>query len=453
MFRDICSCEVSLTDASALAHWDGVILGILSHGQDAATHLGQLLNHAPDYAMAHAVKGLALLMLGRRELVTTAHQANAKAQTLLRQGGATRRERLWCAALDMWLKGRPSQAIDQMEAALRLHPADTISMKMSHGIRFMLGDSHGMRRSVEAVMSAHGEDHPLRGYALGCLAFGLEETGRYAEAERTGLLGLQSAPDDAWGLHAVTHVYDMTHQIRRGITLIDNSHAAWGHCNNFRFHVWWHKALLHLDEGDIPQVLALYDTKIRNDKTDDYRDISNATSLLMRLELDGVDVGTRWEELANLAETRSSDGCLVFADLHYLLALIGDNRTNATAQLTARVAQDAQGQGDMAQVMQRPGLAAAKGLAAFGAGQYATAFAQLRAAQPEFQAMGGSHAQRDIFERMTIEAGIRAGALDGAETLLQARTQLRDGAVDAFAEARLSLICEARALQASLAAE
>lgn len=453
MLRDICTCEVSLTDTDALADWNGVIHGILSHGQSAAEHLGRLLTRAPEYAMAHAVKGLAALMLGRRELVAVAAEANRTAQTLLKSGDATPRERHWCAALDAWLKGHPTQSIARMEAALRLDPADTFSLKMSHGIRFMLGDSAGMRRSVEAVIGAHGPDHPLRGYALGCLAFGMEETGDYAMAERIGLEGLERAADDAWGLHAVTHVYEMTHQTRRGIALIDENRPAWDHCNNFRFHVWWHKALLLLDEGDVAQVLALYDDKIRSDKTDDYRDFSNASSLLVRLELDGVDVGPRWEELADLAEARSTDGCLVFADLHYLMALTGDARDDAVSGLTARIADDAKGQGDMAGVMHAPGVAAAHGLAEFGAARYDRAFASLSRAQPQFQAMGGSHAQRDVFERITIEAGIRAGRLTAAETLLHARTQLRDGARDAFAESRLSLIAEERARQAALAAE
>lgn len=453
MLTDICTCEVSLTDPAAVNEWNGVILGILSHGQSAPVHLGKLLELAPGFAMGHAIKGLAALMLGRRELSAVAQDACDAAHDALAGGGATERERLWCAALQVWLAGHPTQAVAFMERAMKRAPADTISMKLSHGIRFILGDNHGMRHSVEAVIDAHGEDHPLRGYALGCLAFAMEETGSYAEAEKTGLHGLEFAHDDAWGLHAVAHVYDMTHRTARGIELIDSNACAWNHCNNFRFHVWWHKALLHLDQGDIGEVLALYDTKIRSEKTDDYRDFSNASSLLMRLELEGVDVGTRWGELADLAETRSADGCLTFADLHYMLALAGDKRENAVARLTARVAQDAKGQSDVAQVMRDPGLAVSEGLAAFSDGRYKTAFAHLHAAQPRFQVVGGSHAQRDVFERVTIEAGLRAGALRSTRSLLQARIAQRKGAVDAFAETRLKMIDDAWSEQASVAAE
>ena len=453
MKTDVCTCQTSLTTPAALAEWDGLIRSFLAHGQDAPVHLGRLIELAPEFAMAQAARGLFSLMMGRRELVDTARSANAAAQVALKHGNATERERLWCAALHDWLSGFPTGAIARMEAALRLNPADTLSMKVSQAIRFIMGDNNGMRRSVEAVMQAHDPSHALRGYALGCHAFALEETGSYREAERAGLLALKYAEDDAWGLHAVAHVYDMTRQPERGIALIDQNGPAWRHCNNFRFHVWWHKALLLLDQGAHDQVLALYDTKIRDEKTDDFRDFSNASSLLLRLELEGVNVGTRWGELADLAETRSDDGCLVFADLHYMLALTGDNRAGAADRLAARFAVSAQAQGEMAPIMQDPGLAAAEGLAAFGEARFDEAFAKLRRAQPRFQSMGGSHAQRDVFERITIEAGLRAGQLDAAEALLAARTQLRAGRADSFAESRMERIARARQVQATVAAE
>jgi len=427
---------------------------VLCHGQATGDHLTALLAAAPDFAMGHAMKGLACLMLGRRELNQAAQEASAAATKALSLGGATQRERLWCHALSDWLLGKPSCSIARMEQALRLNPADTISMKLSHGIRFMLGDQHGMLWSVERSIAAHDESHPLYGYALGCRAFALEEVGQYDAAEQTGRRGLDFARDDAWGLHAVAHVYDMTHLTGQGIALIDNFPDAWSHCNNFRFHVWWHKALLHLDQGEIGTVLDLYDTKIRDEKTDDYRDFSNASSLLVRLELEGIDVGDRWDELSVLAEKRTDDGCLTFADMHYMLALMGDKTKRGAACLTNRVMETARQDDDIGRVMLNPGVALSKGLEAFGEADFGTAFTHLKSAQPKFQTMGGSHAQRDVFERLTIEAGLRAGRLDDTERLLWARASLRGNTEDSFAAARISKIAEIRATRAlSTAAE
>ena len=227
--------------------------------------------------------------------------------------------------------------------------------------------------------------------------------------------------------------------------VLEANTAAWSHCNNFRYHVWWHKALLHLDQGETDTVLALYDQKIRADRTDDYRDISNATSLLMRLELEGHDVGPRWEELAELSEARAGDGCLVFADLHYMLALIGGDRAAATAKLIGRLQGEADRRAsDHDSVAAHPGVAAAEGLAAFGEGRYDAAFGYLSGARAAMPRMGGSHAQRDVFERITIDAGLRAGRLDAAQAILADRTARRNGAEDQFAATRFDLISRTR---------
>lgn len=445
---DICSCPVSLSSAGALADWNGVIHGLLSHGRQTPVHLGRLMEAEPDFAMGHAARGMFCLMTGRAEVLTAAHDALATARRCAAQGDVTAREAAWIDALALWLDGKPSAAIKKIETVLRVLPHDTLSAKLSHGIRFMLGDSAGMRRSVERVLDAHGEDHACRGYLMGCHAFTLEETGEYARAEVTGREGLTYAADDAWGLHAVAHVHDMTARPDCGIKLIEEHTRAWEGSNNFRYHVWWHKALLHMERGEMDKALGLYDAQIRADKTDDYRDISNATSLLSRLELEGIDIGPRWEELADFSENRVEDGCLVFADLHYLLALTGADRGEARDAMTARFARDAMKGGEMPALVEAPGTAALAGLNAFSEGRYDAAFVNLAAARPLMPNIGGSHAQRDVFERITIDAGLRAGRYDATAAILRDRQKIRGGHIDRFAATRLEKLNTARGIAA-----
>ncbi|MDB6177325.1 tetratricopeptide repeat protein [Paracoccus sp. Z330] len=453
MKNDICDGSVSITDPIALEDWNAMIRAFLAHGSQTPTYLAAVLKREPGFAMGHAARGLFTLMLARRELQDVAAAALKDAETALSQGHSSLREQLWCRALAAWLAGRPSGAVALVEEVLVHNPRDTFSAKLSHAIRFMMGDRHGMRRSVERLLSAHEENHPMRGFLLGCHAFTLEETGEYARAEQAGLEGLSLAPDDAWGLHAVAHVYDMTHQPDRGIALIDDNGGSWLHCNNFRYHVWWHKALLHLDRHETDHVLALYDNEIRHDRTDDFRDFSNASSLLMRLELEGVDVGGRWEELAELAESRSGDACLAFADLHYMLALVRRGRQDAAQAMLARFHRDsAAPETESLRILAEPGLIAAEGLAAYGEGQYGAAFRNLALAQPRMQSVGGSHAQRDVFERITIDAGMRAGYLAETEALIRKRTAKRGGFEDSFAAIRLQQLSAARASMHHVAA-
>lgn len=446
--HDICDSPVSLTDSDHLKDWNGVVRGFLSHGTKTPLHLGALLAAKPDFAMGHAARGIFSLMMGRKELWSVAVEAAATAQKAATNTPVNAREKGWLQALDAWLAGSPSGAIAAMEQILRDNPRDTLSAKVSHAIRFILGDGAGMRRSIERLLGAHDSSHACRGYILGCHAFTLEETGEYGAAERAGMQGLQYAPDDAWGLHAVAHVFDMTANPNAGIELIEQNSGAWTHCNNFRYHVWWHKALLHMDRGELDVAMALYDSQIRADKTDDYRDIANATSLLMRLELEGVNVGSRWDELANFAQNRTDDGCLVFADLHYMLALAGADRDDAKAEMTARFARDAAQPCEISTRVLDPGVAALSGLNAFAEGRYNDAFLDLCAARPKMQTIGGSHAQRDVFERMTIDAGLRAGRIDQAEAILSERTAQRAGHQDQFSASRFASLADARRIPA-----
>ena len=443
---DLFGNQVSLASSGSVESWNAMQLAFLAHGSATPTHLGAVLEAEPGFAMAQALKGLFCLMLGRSEMTQAARDANATAQAAILQGGATtEREKRYAMALDLWLGGSAHAAIAQMEKIMAAHPGDALALKISHAIRFILGDADGMRESIEARLQAYDNTHPAWGYVMGCYAFALEETGDYKRAETVGHQAVMHASDDAWGLHAVAHVYDMTGQSDVGLKWLNNNERSWEHCNNFRYHVWWHKALMHLDQGQVDEVLHLYDAHVRKDKTDDYRDISNATSLLMRLELEGVNVGDRWEEMAEISATRTEDGCLIFADLHYLLALMDGRREDALSTLVTRIKDDAQKSETTAQLrMARPGMSAAAGLAAFGDGDYRTAFLNLRQARPVMQDAGGSHAQRDVFERITIDAGIRAGFWDEAATILDDRKARRAGKEDAYAAARYEMISTAR---------
>ncbi|WP_018701168.1 tetratricopeptide repeat protein [Amorphus coralli] len=437
---DMFALPITVEAEEAASAWAATTRAFLAHGAEAPEHLARTLEASPGFAMGHAARGLFCLLLAKREMTGPAREALGKARAAIAETGATPREVAYADALADWLDGHPAAAADRLDAVLARHLEDALTLKLVHQIRFMLGDATGMRRSVEGALDAYGNDHPAAGYVHGCQSFALEETGCFAAAEFAGRRALDLAPDDAWGLHAVAHVHDMTGRSRAGVAWLDGRDDAFGHCNNFRYHVWWHKALFHLDLGEIDAVLALYDQAIRAEKTDDFRDIANGASLLSRLELEGVDVGSRWEELAALCEGRIDDGCLVFADLHYLLALCGGNRDESAARLVARMRSDAETpRGDMGRITANPGVAAATALAAFRAGDYRAAHRAFQSARPRMQTIGGSHAQRDVFDRLAIEAAIRAGLFCEARALVRDRIAFR-GATDAFAAARLKRI-------------
>ena len=443
--HDIFGCPVSISPSGDLEAWNNTQLGFLAHAAVTPEHLGKVLQSDPDFALPIVCKGIFSLLLGRRELYAVAIDAERNARKAVARRPITKREHVFLDALADWNAGSVSAAGDRIDALLMEYPHDALAMKLVQAIRFVLGDAKGMRSSIENVIPHIGADHAAFGYAKGCHSFTLEETGDYALAEKIGCDAVLHSPDDAWGLHAVAHVYDMTNNTDAGIDWLQNRTQAWSHCNNFRYHVWWHMALMHLDRNEIDDVYALYDDYIRADKTDDYRDISNAASLLSRLELEGHNVGNRWDELAVLSENRTEDGCLAFADLHYMLSLIGGDKKVAASNLLARMRKDAATEAnEMDVIMKHPGLSAAEGLEAFGEGNFTAAFRHMAGARDAMQSVGGSHAQRDIFDRLTIEAALRGGYFDAAERFLVARTQRRGNNEDRFANLRMQELATQR---------
>ena len=432
--------DITLEDKVALTAWTETVNGFLAHGATTASYLETALRQDPEFALGHAARGLFLLLLARRELYDTAFECWKIANSSAKARPVTPREAAVIAALRSWLDGWPSHSAMLLDDALAHAPRDAMLLKLAHAIHFITGNSQGMRASIERVLPDYAEEHPSFGFVLGCHAFALEETGDYRHAEATGRKALACAPNDAWGLHAVAHVHDMTGRAEEGIGWLESRPDAWSHCNNFGYHVWWHLALMYLERGEIDKVLDLYDRKVRQDRTDDFRDISNATSLLSRLELEGINVGSRWEELAKISDSRAEDGCNVFADLHYLLALLNGGRRQGTDRLIADLRRRTEAEGDLQKISVATGLPAALGLEQYRNGNYASAFTLLASARDALPMIGGSHAQRDVFERITIDAAIRAGFPEEAETILKDRTRKRGGS-DSFAEQRLN-VCE-----------
>ena len=148
--------------------------------------------------------------------------------------------------------------------------------------------------------------------------------------------------------------------------------------------------------------------------------------MLWRLEQAGVDVGNRWEELADRAQGHLDDHLLVFGDVHYLMALAAAGRAgDAACMVESMERYAAEGGETEAAVAGEPGLALAQGLLAHRRGDYARAIEELLPVRHTIRRIGGSHAQRDLFEGMLIDSVLRAGRFDQAKALLTDRLQRR----------------------------
>jgi tetratricopeptide (TPR) repeat protein len=394
---------------------------------DTPGRLAALLEDDPACVMGHCLDGYLQLLSSKRPGIGRAAEALRRAEAAASSTVTiTARERSHLGALDAWASGDMRDAVQCWDAALAAGARDLVALKVSQFVLSYLGESERMRETVARVLPSWQAGVPGYGFVLGCHAYALEETGDYAHAEAQGRRAVELNPADIWAAHAVAHVTEMQGRLHDGVTWISSVAGHWGECNNFRFHLRWHEALFQLDLERHARVLELYDHDIRPESSDEYLDVSNAVSLLWRLEQAGVDVGPRWRELADRARGHIDDHALVFADLHYLMALASVSDADAVARfLGSCEAFAATGRGTQAAVMAEVGLSLARAVVAHRRGLYDDVVELVVPVFRQIRRIGGSHAQRDLFDQMLIDAAIRGRRFDVAAGLLAERTARR----------------------------
>lgn len=206
--------------------------------------------------------------------------------------------------------------------------------------------------------------------------------------------------------------------------------GGWRQLTSFmRSHNWWHLALFELELGRDAAALALYDREVWGvDKTYS-QDQIGAVSLLARLELAGVDVGDRWQELASWLVGRTADQVQPFLDLQYLYGLARAGRPEADALLANVEAFAPHAPAAAREAWMRVAVPACRGLVAHARGRWTQAAEQLELALPRLVSIGGSHAQRELFEQIHLDALQRDGRFAAVQNLLQPRANAQPQSV------------------------
>jgi hypothetical protein len=170
----------------------------------------------------------------------------------------------------------------------------------------------------------------------------------------------------------------------------------------------------------------LYDEKVRpKDEANIILEMLDASALLWRLHLDGVDTGDRFARLAQAWERTIDDGIYAFNDLHALMAFLGAGFERQAQRTLESLRRSAHGEGDNARMAREVGLPAAEAFAAFSAGRYPGAVENLMTVRGIAQRFGGSHAQRDVLSLTALQAAIRAGMKATAEAIASERMMMK----------------------------
>lgn len=412
---------VTVGRAETLAGIDAFVQGFLGYESRAVAVIAAA-EADPESPLANAYAATLHILLEAPAGKPAARPFLERAEAAARAG--TERERAFVAAIRAWFDGEVPAAIAAQEALLRRFPRDLIALKLCQLHCFNLGDSLGMLRAADSVGSENDAVPAMHGLR----AFALEQCHLLEEAETAARRGIALKRKEPWCHHAVAHVLLTQGRTEEGIAFLRDVSETWTGLNSFMLtHNWWHLCLFLLDRDAFEEVLALYDTQVWGVWKEYSQDQIGAVSLLLRLELLGVEVGDRWRELGDYLAVRVDDHLQPFLDLQYLYGLGRAGRPEADALLASLQAFAPTAAPYVRPVWTEVAVPAARGLLAHARGDLETAVRELGLALPRLAEIGGSHAQRDLFEQVLLDALLRTGRWGAA----QQRLALRNPAVPA----------------------
>lgn len=376
----------------------------------------------PDTVMAHVLKGYLYGLSTEPTAGPVVRAAHGAAVAL----PANPRERAHVAALGHLAEGRWHDAGRVLADLTGEHPRDALALQAGHQIDFFTGNAAMLRARIERALPAW--DESMAGYhaMLGMRAFGLEENADYGAAERAGRRAVELNQRDGWAQHAVAHVMEMQCRQREGIAWMRDNAEHWTKESFLQVHNWWHLALYHFDLGETDEVMALYDGPIFGARSTIALNMVDASAILWRLHLGGVDVGDRWAPLAAQWAPHAGASAYAFNDMHAMMAFVAGGREEEAARLLAAQDEAVAGAGDNAGFTRDVGRPIARALHAFGRGDYAQTVRLLSAVRSRAHSFGGSHAQRDVIDLTLIEAAIRSGDRSMAGRLTAERAAHRE---------------------------
>uniref|UniRef100_A0A4W4EZM9 Tetratricopeptide repeat protein 38 n=1 Tax=Electrophorus electricus TaxID=8005 RepID=A0A4W4EZM9_ELEEL len=377
--------------------------------------MAKLQTADPNFVMGHVIStGLQLVGTGS-SVLRDEKLANA-VRRLMKLADAqelTSRERQHVQAVELFSRGALPQAASVWEDILVEHPTDMLALKLSHDALFYLGEQTQMRDSVARVLPHWRPHMPLYSYLKGMYSFGLLETRFYDQAEKVAKEGLALNRQDGWSVHSLAHVYEMKAEVEMGLKFMSSTEKDWVVCDMLACHNYWHWALCHIEKGEYEEALRIFDEQVSDQimkSSGAMLDIVDTCSLLYRLEMEGVSVKERYQELLCVTESHLEDHTLLFNDLHFLMVLQGCKDMHGTQRLLDSLRELARepGENKELQLATTVGLPMCQALVEYGQGNYSRTVELLKPLRYRFVALGGSDAQRDIFNQLLIHAAMKS---------------------------------------------
>lgn len=414
MLRD--RYDLPLSTASTAAR-DAYVEGVdrlLSANFGAVSPMTAALAEDPAFALAHAAQARWLQFHMR---AAEAREACARAAQLAEQ--ATLRERRHVEIYSRLVGGDPRGALAAMREHLADFPRDAMALAPATGVFGLIGFSGRAGREreqvelLEPLATHYGEDW----WFLSMLAFALIEDGRSREGRGLIERSLEANPRSAHGAHVYVHSLYENGESLAGRDYLEGWLGAYPPDAQLHCHLWWHVAMFELALGNAARVREIYAGRCapQASRSMPINIVTDSAALLWRAELAGERrEPDEWRSVREYSE-RTFPKPMIFVDAHYALALAACGDAEALANYASEL--DARDQaGRLLAGAAVPALARAAG--DFMRGDWPSAIDRIEPVLEQVVRIGGSRAQRDLFEQTLLAAYLHAGRAEDARRLL-----------------------------------
>ena len=369
---------------------------------DPLAEIEPVLSEHPAFVMGHLLRAAVAVLAKDASALPLLESALTAAG---REGiGPTDHERRHLAAARAWLSGEPELAAERYAAILRDSPRDLLALRLAQSCYFFVGQTAALRDVVDLVSPAWSHGMPGFQYLLAIAAFGCAENGETERAEALGRWAVEIEPEFPFAIHAVAHAFSARGDHVGGRLWMRQHQAQWLSDGRMAAHNAWHLAQFESASGEPARSLAALDQRLIPEAFTSASSAADATALLWRLQLDGVDPGSRWLLLSDCWNTHSSPGFWPFLDLHAAIAFNAAGSFERAQRLARGIAACARADTHSAHLARTVTLPGLRAIEAFAAEAYCSACVALRALRPALGQLGASHAQISLFERMLGEA-------------------------------------------------
>lgn len=428
--RDRYNLPLSTHSSTAVDEYvQGVDL-VLSGNVGGEALLEQAIQSDQGFALAHSA--LAAVDLRWRHFDSARDHADAARKLV---AGASRREQQHVAVIAAMVDGQGAQALALSREHLDDFPSDAYILQQYIGLRRGPGCremSAAILDTIEALEPAYGDDW----FYAGTRSFQLHELNRFEESRRYAERSLAGNPRNGNAAHNMAHCFYETADYVGGIDFLNDWIVEYHPDAPHYSHLNWHKALFDLTQGRYEDSYDIYRETIRPSVLK--QDIgalgpplADATSLFWRYRLYGspLERVDDWREIDVFAGAVAAGPRTAFYDAHCALSFAATGNDGAMAALIDGLREAVElGHALTTDVT----LPLVLGIEAFGRGAYGETVDHIEPIFDDLVRVGGSQAQRMVFEETLLRAHMLSGRVEQAEKLLRQRLEHRHSGRDFF---------------------